>query len=548
MGDRTRWWIALCTGLAIGAVLVVSNVYFGLKTGWWDGTGILPSLLGFSLLGPALRGRGGFSVADNVLVQSAATAMSQMPSVVGVLSVLPALALIGHAIPAPQLVVFGIFSGLLGILVAIQLRQRMVVEERLPFPTGLVTAQLIGTLHESSQAARSRLRTLVGCGAFAMAVTWARDSAGWIPQAFAPAATLLGQPTRTLTLGISWSPLLFSAGALVGPKNGLGMLLGSFVAWGLVVPTLLAARIVEGAEFGQLVAWLLWPGVAMLVGGGLPGVVSSVHRAIVRGGGVGRQSPLFALVLIAAAASAAWAFGLSPGMTVLGVLVALVSAVVCCRCNGESGVVPITSLAQLMQIVVAPWISGRPEVSLGAAAVAAGAAPQSTQLLESFKVAELIGAPMRDQVRAQIAGVLLGALVAIPAYWLITSAYPIGDPALPAPTAQTLGAIAGLGSRELPAFALTAALAGLAAGLVLAALQPTRLGRWVPSPTCVGIAFLVPASQSAAMACGAMISGILAMRRPLLHEQHGVLLASGGVVGESLMAMLIAATRAVWPA
>src|SRR5256885_7194502 len=51
-----------------------------------------------------------------------------------------------------------------GILFALALRRRLIDEERLAFPTGVATAEVIEALHGGDSGARGRARTLLWAG------------------------------------------------------------------------------------------------------------------------------------------------------------------------------------------------------------------------------------------------------------------------------------------------------------------------------------------------------------------------------------------------
>ena len=69
---------------------------------------------------------------------------------------------------------------------------------------------------------------------------------------------------------LSPSPLLIGFGAIVGLRVGASLLAGALLAWGGLGPWLIASGRVSaagagGSLFEPLVAWLLWPGVSLMV-------------------------------------------------------------------------------------------------------------------------------------------------------------------------------------------------------------------------------------------------------------------------------------------
>ncbi|RUO86978.1 peptide transporter, partial [Corallococcus sp. AB018] len=137
---------SLGMGLLIGALLAVTNLYMGLKTGLWDSGSIAAAVLGFSALAPYGRKRGvPYTPLENNLTQTAAAAVGAMPASAGLLAAIPALALLGTGVPGWGITVWGLVLGVVGVLVAGLLRRRLLEQEALPFPTGIATAELIST-------------------------------------------------------------------------------------------------------------------------------------------------------------------------------------------------------------------------------------------------------------------------------------------------------------------------------------------------------------------------------------------------------------------
>ncbi|HWA97133.1 MAG TPA: OPT/YSL family transporter, partial [Pirellulales bacterium] len=86
---------AIITGMLIGGVMSISNLYVGLKTGWGLGVTITACIIAFAvfkaleLVIPAYR-RDPFTILENYTMSSAASAAGYMASA-GLVSALPAL-------------------------------------------------------------------------------------------------------------------------------------------------------------------------------------------------------------------------------------------------------------------------------------------------------------------------------------------------------------------------------------------------------------------------------------------------------------------------
>src|SRR5579864_3300000 len=123
---------AVITGVALGAMLCIGNVYMGLKTGWWDSGNITATVLGFALLAPIARRMGRpYSLFENNITQTVAGSAAIMPAVLGLLGALPALELLGHHYSSLAIGAWGLSLGLFGVLLGIPLRQRFVISKPL---------------------------------------------------------------------------------------------------------------------------------------------------------------------------------------------------------------------------------------------------------------------------------------------------------------------------------------------------------------------------------------------------------------------------------
>jgi putative OPT family oligopeptide transporter len=562
-----RPWRALGVGAGIGAVLAAGNVYAGLKTGYIDGGSITAALLGSLLLGGWRRRAS--SALDLNLTQTVASSAAVMSFAAGVGAPIPALAMAGHPVAGPIVLVWGLALGVLGIALACALRARLIGGEALPFPSGLATAEVITAITHGgddglgASARRDvRLRSLGLAALAAAAFTYLRDGrAGLIPASWSPGFAVCGFGAAALTLGISASPLLLSTGVLVGQRAGLSMGAGALLAWGALAPQAIHTGAAPEASYPALVPVLLWPGLALMIGSALTslalswrtllrslGDLSSLLRARAGPGGeAGMGASLLLLALIALVP--VFAIGLATFRLGFGVLLVLVPlglilAAAAARAAGETDQAPIGQVGSLAQIGLG---AEGLVASLAGGALVAGIATQTAQTLWAFKAGQRLGASPRSQVTAQLLGAAVGAIVVVPVYALIHAAHRFGSEQMPAPAALAWKATAEAAQGTLalghPLIATTTAAAAVLA--VVFTLLERRLGRWLPSPTAMGAAFVLPASMSLAILMGALLFGRLARRAPGFAEVHGPTLAAGGIAGESLMGLVLAAIAVI---
>src|SRR5262245_47293747 len=217
---------ALVAGCGIGVLLAAGNVYTGLKIGFIDGGGITAALVGFAIFSGS-RARRPYGSLENNITQTAAASAAVMMLGVGLAGPIPALGLMNMTPPGWAIAVWGLAAGMLGIAAAAVLRRKLIVDDALPFPTGRATAEGSETIQQARGAALRRAWLRAGAGALAMVVTWFRGGMPkLIPEVTPFGGTIAGVAIASLTLGMNWSPLLLSVGAMIGPKGGTSVLLG----------------------------------------------------------------------------------------------------------------------------------------------------------------------------------------------------------------------------------------------------------------------------------------------------------------------------------
>lgn len=548
---------ALLTGVVLGAALTPCNVYSGLKIGWSFNMSISALLLGLVVWRAAERlgGARRWELLESNISQTTASSAASIISG-GLVAPIPALAIVsGIELPYAPLVAWVFAVSFLGVWVAWYLRGALITRSALPFPAGAVTAETMLEIFSHGQQALRRVQVLALAG-IASAAVKAMDAL-WLPITRWSPGALSGK----LTFALDPSLLLTGFGAIIGLRAGLSLLAGALLAWGIIGPALLDAGIVTPATgsqsyFVDLVGWLVWPGVSLMVTATLTSLAGNLL------GGAGRHMSVTGAApperrigpLLGLAGAAALAvvlqmalFDIPPLAAVLAVPVAFVLAAVVGRVVGETGIPPIGAVAKLSQLSFAVIAPAQMGTNLMTANVAGGAAGQCADLLNDFKAGHLVGARPSHQLVAQCVGILTGSLAGVGVYLVL-----VPDPALmlltpewPAPAVATWKAVAEvLGGSELALPPLSAAAAGVAAvtGCILGTLEsllpPTRL-RLLPSASCLGLAFVIPASTSLGLFYGAALAALLSRLFPRWSGKFLVAAAAGLVAGESLIGVAL---------
>ncbi|MDW8245672.1 MAG: OPT family oligopeptide transporter [Sandaracinaceae bacterium] len=575
---------AVLTGALLGGVLSLCNIYSGLRIGWGFNMSITAALLGWGIWSLAKAGGGRpFTKLENNLNQTAASAGASISSA-GLVSAIPAWTLMtGDELSWPALALWTGTIGLLGVVVGIGLRRQMIEVDRLPFASGIASAETLDKIHGSgAEGAKIKLYALVGAGCVSAAIKLLAHLLKLKPFGI-PGTIGIGKGARAtlmnLTIGIDPSPLMVAVGALGTLRTGITLLLGSLVSWGVIAPKIIELGWCERgpaqpdeAWFAPVVKWMLWPGVAMMVTSSLTSVAFSWRSFVraFRGGRIENDHPsatqeelpkvkgpdvapseqrlLLIGITILCAVTQWYLFAIPLWMGVFSTVVTFVLATVAARVSGETTVTPVGAMGKVTQLLFGLIRPGDATTNLMTANVTGGAASQTADLLHDLKAGLLLGASPRAQAIAQSAGVLGGALIGSAGYLIL-----IPEPKRmlltedwPAPAVVTWRAVAELfakGIEAMPQGAIEAMVVGGALGVILSVLEKTLPGRYrlfVPSPASLGLAFVIQAWTCLSLFVGSLIGWALRRWAPRWSEAMLTPIASGVVAGESLMGVGIA--------
>jgi OPT family oligopeptide transporter len=254
----------------------------------------------------------------------------------------------------------------------------------------------------------------------------------------------------------------------------------------------------------------------------------------------------FAITGILAMLLLIWLFSIHWWMGLLAVFLTFFLAAVAARAGAEIGINPIGALGKVTQLTYGALAPGDISANLMTAGVTAGAACSCSDTVGNLKVGHMVGANPRKQFIAQIFGVFAGALLAVPAYFiLVPDASALGGEKFPAPSALVWMGVAkvlsqGLGT--LPPSAVQAIIIAFIAGVIIVIVDRVfpKARPYTPSPAALGIALTIPASTSFAMFLGAFIVWILERKAPQWNSTYTIPIASGCIAGESIMGVVLA--------
>ena len=583
---------SLVTGVIIGAVMSVSNLYVGLKTGWSLGVTITACIIAyavFSLLErliPAYR-RNPFTILENYTMSSAASAAGFTASA-GLVSAFPALYLTtGRILTWWEMMGWLAAVSSLGVFLAVPLKRQLINLEKLPFPSGIATAETLRSMHVHGGEAIRKARCLIGSAGIGAVIAFWRDGLTSIAPAVGrlfgqpglakrvadaalpetlPLGPGLGSLLERLTFGFEGSSIMIAAGAIMGLRVGASLLLGAVIYYGFLGQYLVSAGIAEPGYRG-LVSWTLWPATALMVSASMTSFAlrwRTISRAIgqvalaLRGGRARGDDPLkdievptswFVVGVLASGGACiflghAW-FGISWWMGLLAVLATSVLSVVAARATGETDVTPIGAMGKITQLIYSVVAPSNITTNLMTASITAGAASHSADLLTDLKAGYLLGGHPRRQTLAQLIGMVAGCVLCVPVYTLVVDPAKLGSAEMPAPAAKVWASVAKMlasGLAALPPGAVPAMIVAAVLGVALALgdeFLPARWRRFWPSATGLGIAGVIPAFNSVSMFIGAAVAAWFMRAKPKAADDYLVAGASGLIAGESLMGVAI---------
>ncbi len=321
--------------------------------------------------------------------------------------------------------------------------------------------------------------------------------------------------------------------------------------------------------YRNIVAWSLWPGATVLVISGLLTLafqwrtMGRTFGDIFASLGKNKNKPLgvlahleipmtwfvvgFVVMGLLAMLLLILMFQIHWWMGLIAVVMTFFLAAVATRAGAETSVNPIGAMGKVTQLTYGVIAPGNIPANLMTAGVTAGAACSCCDTIGNLKVGHMVGANPRKQFIAQIFGVLAGALMAVPAYFLLVpDPNTLGGDKFPAPSALIWKGVAQLLSQGLGTLehsAIIAVLVALTAAVIIVVLERLfpKARPYMPSPTALGIAMTIPAYTSFAMFLGAFIGWIPEKSAPKWSDRFVISIASGCIAGESIAGVAILA-------
>ncbi len=564
---------SIAAAVIVAAIMGAAYPYMVLKLGFGPNVSIVSAFFGYLILSVIARGR--YDRFQNNIVQTCGTSAAQTAFMCGILATFEILRADNPAHftlnPTPlQTFVWLTCASLLGVVLSAPMRRHFIVDQKLPFPDGMAAAETLLVLDpprdapaEERGVARNAAMVMGVCLLASAALMLVRNDsnllnlapAGWDTGALTLGAAGAGFTVAAMGVGVGYSLLSLGSGMIVGLRINAWMILGCALGW-ILTPLLLIQNHIlpDHPARSQVLQWVLWPGLGMMVAGGMTTLVMRWRMLARAFAGLldasGEDVPLgwiagaAALLAIALCVIQQLFFGLPVWMSAIAIVLSIPLMLVGLRALGETNWGPIGALSNLMQALFAGIAPGSLAGNVVPSGVAGTIAVTSEGLMQDYRTGYLIGSSPRAMFIAQIIGAPIGAAALAFTYPLLVKTYGlIGDHAqLAAPGSRRTAAFAELlasGVDKLPPSALWAGLAASALGCLFAAMEVNdRVRRWTPSPVALSLGLLLPFSSISTMFIGAVVAAVWLARHPTSAARYMIAVASGFIAGEAMLAVV----------
>ncbi|MFQ6045653.1 MAG: OPT family oligopeptide transporter [Gemmatimonadales bacterium] len=580
---------ALLLGAIMAVALGAANAYVGMKAGLTVAATFPAAVVAMAVL----RGFKGTVLEENV---ARTTASVGEALVAGAIFTIPAFVISGawSELRYLESTAIMLIGGVLGVLFVIVLRRTLVVEAELPFPESVAAAEIV----KAGQGGQSGASYLFG--AMGLAGLWELVKNGngiHFVQESTSKFVEFGRSTidvfqsrveyagGMLLTTPNASPMLMGVGFIVGTRISAVLFAGAVMGWLLLVPLALFlnpsivgslsadqtlsdlavevwSKQIRPLAVGTMIVaafYTLYNLRASLIAGigkamrhiGTAGAGSSSERTeidldlrkVFAAVGVGAVATFF--LYLGFARQLGGALVLTVVMVILGFLFAAVAGYLVALIGSSNNPISGLTLSALIIAAILMVSLGVTDVRgvagvLGVAGVVCTAAGIAGDMMQDLKVGHILGGtPWRMQV-GEIIGVIFAAFILALPLMALDRVYTIGSAELPAPQAGLMALMAnGIVAGEM-AWPLVIAGMFLALGLILIR---------APAPMLIAVGMYLPFQSTAAIFVGGLIKWLFELRlkrngasedERQRAENTGVLISSGFIAGESLMAVVLA--------
>jgi len=557
---------SVAVGLLVALLIGASYPYVVLKFGFGPNISVVSAFFGFLALGLLSKS---YNRWENNIVQTAGTTAGQIAFLCWLLAAFDILAAEPNSgfdvhLTMVQTWIWLSAAGILGVFLAVPMRKHLIEDENLPYPDGMAAGETLimldshGPQARKSSFAMMTAVVLSGLTFLATVLRWIRDSIPLVVNAF----------SARVGLGFGVSLLSIGSGIIIGLRISVSMMIGGIIGWVLMPPWLLDRGLIAAdARRVDILLIIMWPAVGMLIAGGLSGlllrwrVLVKTFRDMTASTSTSEDLPLRwvfiggGLAAVAMIAVQRIFFGTPVWHSLIAIALSVPLGLVALRVLGETNWGPISQMTNLTQAVFGVVAPGDLRASMVSSGITGAVAAESEGLMQDFRAGAMIHSTPRILTYMQLLAVPVGALALAAMYPLLRDTYGIiGDQAqLLSPTSQRWVGFAKLMTQDFSAagranpataarvsWMLTSVAVGAVIGVALTVLEQRKeWRRFIPSPTGMGIAMVIPVNAVTMIFVGALADTIWSKISPATHERYSIPIASGLIAGEALVAVAI---------
>jgi putative OPT family oligopeptide transporter len=230
---------AVFLGMILGVIFAASSVYLGLKIGLTVSASIPIAVLSITIFRYISRAFGArpATILQNNIVQTTGSAGESIAA--GTVFTLPALLLLGYALPWSTVAAVAVVGAILGVLLMIPLRRSLIVDEHatLKYPEGTACAQVLIAGEQGGVQART---IFAGFG-FGVAYKFLNSGMHlWIDVARHAFTRVVsgGKPELFGEIQAEVSPELCGVGYIIGPRIAGYLFAGGFFTFFVMIPAI----------------------------------------------------------------------------------------------------------------------------------------------------------------------------------------------------------------------------------------------------------------------------------------------------------------------
>ncbi|HON07461.1 MAG TPA: OPT family oligopeptide transporter [Verrucomicrobiota bacterium] len=567
--QKDRWWYenvwkgnmpqltlrSALTGMLLGGVLSLTNLYVGAKTGWTLGVGITSVILAFAMFKFLSKiGLGSeFTMLENNCMQSIATAAGYMTS--PMISSLAAYMLVTNkTLPMFTTMIWITAIAILGVLFAFPLKRRFINDEQHPFPEGRAAGVVMDALHSGNAEdglLKAKILIITGSISALIKVFSSHPIMEKIKLGFLTVPEYLdewvykigvlkigGIDLRQLTVRLDSDVVMMAAGGLMGIRTGVSLIIGAVLNYCIIAPIfihngdIVGKTLADGTVqygFKSITMWSLWGGVAMMTTASLFAFFSKPKIFVSAFKGLFVKSPkndsevlkdielpmsVFVIGIPLVGGIVVYLAHKFFGVSILLGLIALplifIFTLIAVNSTALTSITPIGAMGKLTQLVFGVLAPGNITTNLATAGITAEVAGNAANLLMDIKPGYMLGGKPRQQAIGHVLGIIAGAIISVPIFYLvflhkgpenlITEQYP-----MPAATIwKAVAEVLTMGISNLAVSAQWAVLIGGILGIVFEALHIVTKGRFWLSGVGIGLATVIPFNTCLAMFLGSL--------------------------------------------